>query len=73
MAPWSHGGRPGLSDKVKSLTGGVDNIVGNSRAFAAKHDGSVVTWGNADGGGDSASVQSELQGSLLQVKGNLPA
>ena len=43
------------------LTRGVDNIVGNSVAFAAvKEDGSVVTWGSADRGGNSDKVKSEL-------------
>ena len=33
------------------------------RAFAAvKSDGSVVTWGNANLGGDSSLVSSELTG-----------
>ena len=49
---------------------GVDKIVGNDKAFAAvKHDGSVVTWGNADRGGNSNSVKSELTGGVDHVVG----
>ena len=53
---------------------GFDNVVGNISAFAAeKQDGSVVTWGDADTGGHSDDVKSELQGIVLEVKANLPA
>ena len=38
-----------------------------------KDDGSVVTWGDADRGGNSDKVKSEFQGIVLQVKANLPA
>ena len=37
-------------------------ICSNDGAFVAlKHDGSVVSWGHARDGGDSSSVQAELQ------------
>ena len=37
-------------------------IYSTFKAFAAKLlDGSVVTWGDVDGGGDSSSVQAELK------------
>nr|WP_227981733.1 Ig-like domain-containing protein [Agarivorans sp. B2Z047] len=40
---------------------GVHEIAGAYPAFAAiRKDGSVVTWGDRDRGGDSSSVQSEL-------------
>ena len=32
---------------------------------------SVVTWGDADRGGNSDSVKSELQGIVLEVKAKL--
>ena len=39
-------------------------------AFAAvKHDGSVVTWGNAGDGGDSDEVKSELTSGVDHVVG----
>ena len=39
----------GNSHEVRDqLTAGVDNVVGNSGAFAAvKQDGAVVTWGQS--------------------------
>ena len=56
------------------LSRSVGNIVGNQRAFAAvKEDGSVVTWGAAEAGGNSDSVKSELQGGVVQMNGNLAA
>ncbi|MDY0170820.1 MAG: FG-GAP-like repeat-containing protein, partial [Thermoguttaceae bacterium] len=40
----------------------------NSHAFAAlKSDGSVVTWGHSDFGGDSSSVAGELQSGVSQI------
>ncbi|CAE8652143.1 unnamed protein product, partial [Polarella glacialis] len=43
----------------------------HSRAFAAiKSDGSVVTWGDADEGGDSSRVEHRLQEGVVQVVGN---
>lgn len=43
----------------------VEEIVGNTYAFAAlKTDGSVVTWGTDEFGGNSSAVQSQL----LEVK-----
>ena len=40
------------------------------RAFAAvKHDGSVVTWGDAHGGGNSDEVKSEQTGGVDRVVG----
>ena len=42
-----------------------------SSAFAAvKADGSVVTWGRAECGGNSYAVTSELQGGVRHVVGN---
>ena len=39
-------------------------------SFAAvKHDGSVVTWGDEEGGGDSDNVKSELTGGVDRVVG----
>ena len=44
-------------------------------AFAAlKSDGSVVTWGNSEGGGgDSSSVSSDLNSGVAYVFSNLEA
>ena len=40
----------------------VQQIQASYRAFAAVlDDGSVVSWGNAASGGDSSTVQKELQ------------
>jgi hypothetical protein len=40
----------------------VDTIYSTEGAFAAKMlDGSVVTWGDAEAGGDSSCVQAELK------------
>ena len=35
-----------------------------------KEDGSVVTWGDADYGGNADAVKSELQGGVRHVVGN---
>ena len=51
----------GDSSAVKSNLKDVTNIYSNTQAFAViKNDGSVVTWGNTDAGGDSTSVASDL-------------
>ena len=40
----------------------------NEYAFAAlKDDGSVVTWGRSDSGGDSSSVSSQLSSGVSQI------
>ena len=45
----------------------VDTNQRNGNAFAAlKQDGSVVTWGGSDDGGDSSTVSSSLT-SILQI------
>jgi hypothetical protein len=50
------------------LTSGVSSIVSNGIAFAAiKANGSVVTWGDADNGGDSSSVQSNFNPTNLSI------
>ena len=52
---------------------GTVRIVGNTNSFAATlGDGSVVTWGNADSGGDSSSVQGQLK-NVLQIRASLRA
>ena len=46
----------------------------NGLAFAAvRHDGSVVTWGHADHGGDSLDVKSELKEGVNHVVGTWSA
>ena len=60
---------------VKSaLDGGVKDLACSKNAFAAmKEDGSVVTRETAYFGGDSDTVKSDLQCSMLQVVGNYAA
>ena len=56
---------------VRQLWSGVQEVVGNHGAFAAvKDDGSVVTWGDQDGGGDSSSVAKQLSSNVQTVVGN---
>ncbi|CAE8741258.1 unnamed protein product [Polarella glacialis] len=50
------------------LQGDVQQIYSTDQAFAAvKSDGSVVTWGLAEHGGDSSEVQAQLQGDVQQI------
>ncbi|CAE8651084.1 unnamed protein product, partial [Polarella glacialis] len=43
----------------------------HGHAFAAvKSDGSVITWGSPDQGGDSSRVEDRLQEGVVQVVGN---
>ena len=76
VVTWSDAGCGGDSDSVKAeLTGGVDNIVGNSWAFAAvKQDGSVVTWGDAGLGGNSDEVRDQLRscGAMKKLEATPP-
>ena len=45
-------------------------MVGNGNAFAAlKADGSVVTWGAAEWGGDSRDVADQLSSGVQTVVG----
>lgn len=47
---------------AKDLAEGVDSVVSNMYAFAArKSDGSVITWGRPDYGGDSSTVALDLR------------
>ncbi|WP_413351587.1 lectin-like protein [Prochlorococcus sp. MIT 1227] len=65
-------------DLVKKNPNLVDSYPGktfketrNSGAFAAiKEDGSVVTWGVAESGGDSSAVASQLQRGVSQIFSN---
>jgi len=44
---------------VQICTASVKFIHGSAKAFAAvRYNGSIVTWGAQDGGGDSSAVQS---------------
>ena len=48
---------------LDQLRSDVQQILSNDLAFAAlKGDGSVVTWGEADTGGDSSAVLDQLSG-----------
>ena len=54
------------------LSGGVQTIVGNDSAFAAvKVDGSVVTWGKPECGGDSRAVAAHLSDGVQTVLGTV--
>jgi hypothetical protein len=53
-----------------SLTAAVVYVAHTSSAFAAlKDDGSVVTWGKAEYGGDSSTVQAQLV-NITMIYGN---
>ena len=66
------GGTPG--DVAARLSHGVRCIVSTREAFAAvTTQGSVVTWGHPDGGGDSRSVARYLAGGVQLVTANLGA
>ena len=53
----------GNSSAVRGQLRGVQQIQATNAAFAAiLEDGSVVTWGDADGGGDSSAVRGQLRG-----------
>lgn len=64
-----------ISKAQQQLTGGVVRIVGlpagemdGGNAFAAlKSDGSVVTWGVSDAGGDSSAVAARLTGGVVDI------
>lgn len=66
-----------VSDKLKS---GVKKIYThwslkrgggmNSSFVALKQDGSVVTWGNAEDGGDSSRVADHLSGNVTKIYSN---
>jgi Ca2+-binding RTX toxin-like protein len=50
------------------LSSGVSQIFSTGFAFAAlKADGSVVTWGNHDWGGDSSAVAGQLRSGVVQI------
>ena len=50
-----------VSDVSSDLTSGVSKIFSTNNAFAAlKNDGSIVTWGYDERGGDSSSVANQL-------------
>jgi alpha-tubulin suppressor-like RCC1 family protein len=50
------------------LRSGVSNVFSTLFSFAAlKKDGSVVTWGRADQGGDSSNVASQLRSGVTQI------
>ena len=54
--------RGGASSRVQADLVGVQQICGSFGAFAAlRDDGTVVTWGNAQSGGDCSSVRHLLK------------
>ena len=55
-------------DSLVAIAGRQLQLVAGTYAMAAlKRDGSVLTWGNADFGGDCASVRAQLAGSVEKV------
>ena len=59
-SPYDASSHPG-GIRSGDIASGVTQIFSTEKAFAAlKNDGSVVTWGNDDLGGDSSSVSSDL-------------
>ena len=53
-----HGGNSSVQDQLRN----VQQVQGSLGAFAAiLGDGSVVTWGKADCGGDCSAVQGQLK------------
>lgn len=49
----------------------VVDIFSTEKVFAAiKSDGSVITWGEPDGGGDSSDVSSKLRSGVIKIFGN---
>ena len=59
---WIYGGTSYRRKKSTHHQGDVQEIQASGHAFAAVlSDGSVVTWGDADFGGDSSQVQEQLK------------
>ena len=59
------------ADVAEQLSTGVKTVFANDAAFAAlKVDGSVVTWGLAESGGDSSRVAAQLSNGVHTVYGN---
>jgi alpha-tubulin suppressor-like RCC1 family protein len=53
---------------AESLKSGVVSLFATRDAFAAlKSDGSVVTWGSANSGGDSSDVAADLTSSVVEI------
>ena len=60
-----------MKDISPLLKDGVEDIFSTASAFAAlKSDGSVVTWGDRDGGGDSDSVSDQIQNGVEKIFSN---
>ena len=58
------------SRQVQSELHHVQQIAANKGAFAAlRTDGTVVTWGDPEYGGDSSEVQDQLRPGLWLVRG----
>lgn len=58
----------GDSAAVRTELRHVQHIAASNGAFAAlRSDGSVVTWGDADYGGDSGDVQDQLRRAVGEV------
>ena len=63
-----------MPSSAEQLSSAVHTVVGNEEAFAAvKVDGSVVTWGRANCGGDSSTVAEQLSSGVLTVFRNSQA
>ena len=63
-----------MKDISPLLESGVEDIFSTGSAFAAlKSNGSVVTWGTKDEGGDSDSVHGKIQSGVSKVFSNKTA
>ncbi len=61
----------GFAKVANKLSSGVEEVVGNDCAFAArKTDGSVITWGMKSCGGDSSKVADKLSSGVVKIVAN---
>lgn len=62
------------SSPIGNVSSGVVTIAATNNAFAAlKNDGSVVTWGIGNEGGDSSAVSSQLSSGVVAIYANAVA
>ena len=71
----NYGGNQSSNNRnVNGLRSGVVDISSTFRAYAAiKEDGSVITWGDSSSGGNSNSVQAQLNSGVIDVYSNYKA
>ncbi len=59
-----------INNKVANYNRSVHSVKHNDAFAILKSDGSVITWGDASGGGDSSSVSNELNSGVIQIYSN---